>query len=527
MTTLRAVPRPPTDAPPPPDDDADNAAAPDDAATGDNGRPSIATKLVRLAESRYRLGITSDGDTIAVPITGPLRHVAQLLRSGMPGSLRNALAADYFDAEGKTATQAALTDALNVLQGRAERLTPEPVHLRTARHGESIWLDVGDAEGTALEVTPAGWRFATADDGIPVLFRRTELTAPLPLPRMGGTLDQLFGLLNIAPEDRTTLTAWLIAAYVPDIPHPILTLAGEQGTGKSSTAKLLAQLVDPSPVPLRKPPRDPDSFVTQLAGSWLAPLDNLSQVPDWLSDALCRAVTGDGDVRRKLYTDNALGVYAFQRCIILTGIDFAGLRGDLTERMLMVNLHRIDPTRRREDRALAADWESVRRDVLGALLTLLTKTLRALPAVKLDRAPRMADFARIVAALDDINGTEGLARYSAQSAEIAADTLTAHPFIARLSALPLDFLGTAAELLALVTPVEPEWRAPRGWPKNARAVTTALKRHAPALRSQGWQVDDAGEDRTHSRRWMIAAPDSHRETLLDDPDEQTTTQERR
>jgi hypothetical protein len=47
-------------------------------------------------------------------------------------------------------------------------------------------------------------------------------------------------------------------------------------------------------------------------------LDNLSTVPDWLSDSICRAVTGDGDVRRKLYTDGEHAVFSFRRAVAIT-----------------------------------------------------------------------------------------------------------------------------------------------------------------------------------------------------------------
>lgn len=56
----------------------------------------------------------------------------------------------------------------------------------------------------------------------------------------------------------------------------------------------------PSPVPLRQSPRDADSWVTAAAGSWVVALDNLSAIPPWLSDSLCRAATGDGNVKRAL-----------------------------------------------------------------------------------------------------------------------------------------------------------------------------------------------------------------------------------
>jgi hypothetical protein len=112
----------------------------------------------------------------------------------------------------------------------------------------------------------------------------------------------------------------------------------------------------PSPVPLRKPPRDPEGWVTAAQGSWVVALDNLSTVPDWLSDSLCRAATGDGDVRRALYTDSDLAVFAFRRCIILNGIDVGALRGDLADRTLPINLDRIEESARLTERQLNERW---------------------------------------------------------------------------------------------------------------------------------------------------------------------------
>ena len=135
----------------------------------------------------------------------------------------------------------------------------------------------------------------------------------------------------------------------PERATSVLSLFGEQGTAKSTATKRLVQAVDPSPVPLRKPPRDAEAWVTAAQGSWVVGLDNLSVVPDWLSDSLCRAATGEGDVRRALYTDGGLAVFAFRRCIVLNGIDVGALRGDLADRIVHVNLDRIDEETGEED----------------------------------------------------------------------------------------------------------------------------------------------------------------------------------
>lgn len=485
-TAPPAAPEPPADAP--------AGAAP-------RGRQSAADVLVRLAHARYRFAVSPDGMPFAVSLEAR-RHLALPLRGGRFG-LRQALAADYYAAEGKIAGQQALADVLLVLEGEAQAAPPEPVHIRVAEAAGSLWVDMGDAAGRVVEIAPGGWRVV---EHAPVLFRRTELVAAMPEPVPGGDAAHLFAFLNVSPADRPLLLAVLVAAFLPEITHPIPTLTGEQGTGKSTAARMLVDLLDPSPVPLRKPPRDADSYITALAGSWVCVLDNLSSVSDWLSDSLCRAVTGDGDVRRTLYTDGGLSVFEFRRQVILTGIDFPGLHGDLAERLLTVQLERIAEADRIDDATLWRAWALALPSILGGLLDLAARVLEILPGVRLERMPRMADFARVLAAVDRLTGSHGFQRYSAQAAEIAADTLAASPFTERLASLSLEFTGTAAELLERVAPADPEWRAPREWPRNARAVTSILKRDAPALRKNGWTAEAAGEDRTHTRLWRLVSP---------------------
>jgi len=95
---------------------------------------------------------------------------------------------------------------------------------------------------------------------------------------------------------------------------------------------MLVDLIDPSPVPLRQAPRDADSWVTAASGSWVVALDNLSGIPPWLSDSLCRAATGDGSVKRALYTDADLAVVKFRRCVIVNGIDVGAVHISLFRR---------------------------------------------------------------------------------------------------------------------------------------------------------------------------------------------------
>ena len=401
-------------------------------------------------------------------------------------SIRAELADLFQETTGKVAGQQALADAVLVLEGRARRNEPVPLALRVAYVDGAAWLDLGTLTGEAAKITPAGWEVVAAP---PILFRRTALSGALPEPAAGGDLAELWSLLNVVPESRPVLLAWLVSALLPDLPHPIAALVGEQGTGKSTASRMLAGLLDPSPAQLRKPPRDVEGWTTAAAGSWLVGVDNLSTIPAWWSDSLCRAVTGDGDVRRRLYSDADLTVFAFRRVVLLNGIDLGGVRDDLAERLLTVELHRI--TERRYDADLAAAWDDAHPRILGALLDLAAQVLKVLPDVVLKDPPRMADFARILAAVDQIQGTTGLATYGRLATDLAADAVTGDPVLSAIAFTILQsWEGTAGELLGKLGEPSPEHR--KEWPKGARAMTSLLRRRAPALRRLGWTVDDLG-----------------------------------
>lgn len=485
------------------------AAAEDEDEDG-GPRRSVAAQLVDLALERYRFTATPDGEPFAIPLPGTPTgngHVVRMLRGGRQ-SLRSELASVYRAKTGRVASQQALADALRALEGDAQAAEPESVHVRVAAHEGAIFLDVGDSLERVVRVS--GGRWDLVESGVPVLFKRTQLTGTLPTPVPGGGIERLWDLLNVSPEDRGLVLAWLVSAIVtPDVPHPVLAVFGEQGSGKSSASRLLVALVDPSPVALRKPPRDMDSWVTAAQGSWVVGLDNLSTVPDWLSDSLCRAVTGEGDVRRQLYSDSELSVFAFRRCVLLNGIELGAIRGDLADRLVTVDLDRIPEDRRRTEHEMDREWRDSYPLIFGGLLDLAAGVAQLLPSVRLDTHPRMADFAAVAAAVDQLVGTRALDRFLEKSRTLAEDSLTADPFVAEMAtALAGDeFEGTAAELLARVTPTTDGWRRPADWPKSPQQVSGRLRRNAPALRTSGWTVEDDGaRNKKGTKLWRLTAP---------------------
>jgi hypothetical protein len=464
--------------------------------------PSQAAKLVELAEQRYRLFTGTDGRPYAVALDGP--NIALPLR-GRSG-VRTALARRYADVyRGQVPSQTALADALTVLEGHANDEAPEPVHLRVARFGDSLVLDLGTVAGGCVVAGPEGWE---QRDTSPVLFRQTGLTSPVPAPsRSGDGLSELRSLVNADETAFRLLVGWLVAALIPDIPHPVLAFKGEQGTGKSTAAAMAVNLVDPSPAPLRSMPRDVKQWAVTASASWVICLDNVSTIAPWLSDTLCKAVTGDGLVDRALYSDDDVTVISFRRVLAMTSIDTGTLAGDLSERLLTVELQPISRIRRRPDADVKRAYERARPAIMGALLDLLCEVLAALPTLTLSELPRMADFARVLGAVDQVRGWSTLDTYTSAADTVAADLLDGEPF----GRAVVDYVehhgqwrGTVGDLLASISVPEPR---PGRWPKGNPQAGSQLKRLAPILRTLGISFDDTqrGSDRKRARLYMLTA----------------------
>lgn len=450
--------------------------------------PSQASQLVALARERYELFMSEDGRPYGVKQDGA--NIALPLR-GKAG-LRSQLARIYTDSNnGSVPSQSALADAMTVLEGVAQDADPRVPHVRVGRHQDGIVIDLGDADGRCVLVRPDGWERVPRS---PVLFRRSGAMKPLPEPvRDGDGLTALRDLLNTDEEGFRLLVAWLVAAFIPDLPHPVLTFRGEQGTGKSYAAKMVIGIIDPSGAPKRTAPRDIKSWATQAFNSWALCLDNVSIIPDWLSDALCRAVTGDGIVDRALYTDDDVVVLEFRRVLAMTTIDAGALAGDLAERLLTIELHTIPDHRRREEAEMDAAYAAAHAAVLASLFDLLASVLRVLPHVVLTERPRMADFARVLAAVDKVQGWDTLESYKATARDAVADVLDGEPFAQAVVSFvdragPEGVVVTASELLERVAAPD---KLPRKWPKDPTRAGGQLKRLAPALRTIGIEVDDS------------------------------------
>src|SRR6266436_5358975 len=139
-------------------------------------------------------------------------------------------------------------------------------------------------------------------------------------------------------------------------------------------------------------PEGSDLFIAASNGHVLA-FDNVSGLPAWISDTLCRLATGGGFAVRQLYTDQDEVLFDAARPVILNGIEEIVTRPDLADRAVFLTLQPIPEEHRRPEQELWAAFDAARPRVLGVLLDAVVVGLKRLPATRLEKLPRMADFA--------------------------------------------------------------------------------------------------------------------------------------
>ena len=164
-----------------------------------------------------------------------------------------------------------------------------------------------------------------------------------------------------------------------------------------------------------------------------------------------------------------------------------------------------------------AAFEAERPRILGALLDAAAKGLAMLPQTRLDKLPRMADFALWATACETALWPSGTfwSAYCGNRDEAVEGVIEADPIAAAVRALMAtrtEWTGTASELLGALAEMAGERVAKsKAWPDSPRALAGRLRRAATFLRKIGIEIGfeprrpGADADHPHHHRAIIRA----------------------
>ena len=311
----------------------------------------------------------------------------------------------YYKHTKRTIRKESLKQVIEILSAIAlfEHKDAIPLYERVAKKGGDFWYDLTNDEWQAIKITLEGW---TVENNPPLLFSRYGHQNSQSYPSKNGDISRLLKYINISQRE-TLFLCWVVSCFVPDIPHAMPIFHGEKGAAKTTACELLKKLIDPSSLGAMKLSKSVKDLIIHFKEHWFVPYDNISEIKPEISDTLCRAITGGGIQVRKLYTNSESCIYTFQKCIALNGINNVAERADLLDRAILIELSRISEEDRKELSVVYREFDEDLHYILGGVFDVLSKAMKIYPTVKLNKLPRMADFARWCYAIAEAMGENG------------------------------------------------------------------------------------------------------------------------
>jgi len=182
---------------------------------------------------------------------------------------------------------------------------------------------------------------------------------------------------GILPEQQQmALTTWLFCLAFPDLiaSKPLLLLEGAPGSGKSTAARKIQQVVHGNINPIMISKDGERDFPVQLLANPITVLDNTDNYIEWIPDAVCSYVTGGGWDRRKLYSDKAVVKMRPQSFIAVASKDPASFRReDTAERLIVLRLAKREVGTSLPDNVLHERLAALRPRLFGEYLFYCNK----------------------------------------------------------------------------------------------------------------------------------------------------------
>lgn len=372
-----------------------------------------------------------------------------------------------------------------------------------------IVYDVGD--GThAISITSETWSL----QDVPIAFLHHQHQKPQCLPERHGdcSLEALRPLLSEFKDDREWLVvmAYICSLYVPDIPKPLLCISGDMGSGKTLTARRIVDLVECSSLESGLPAiKNSQELMRTANKNAVLLLDNVSHISTSLSDDMCRICTGASFNKRILYSDDSDWVCQICRPVIITGIPSTLVqREDLADRAVPLKISRISETKRKTQSELDTEFAKLKPYLLGSVYNILSKALKLLPSVKLEKLPRLADWYVLSYALcesmDGHTGQEFVEAYEFilnRQTELAIESSLVAQACRLLTSQTGTWEGTASQLHEIKLVHEGyEYTSDfedrcylvndPNWPRTPATLGKELERCKPTLESIGIKVDN-------------------------------------
>lgn len=323
---------------------------------------------------------------------------------------------------------------------------------------------------------------------------------------------------NVPGEVRPSLAGWIVGAVLgkeQGMCAPAALFVGQPGSGKSTTAKLLKQLIDPGVICAESLPSNAKSLASSLARAHVVLFDNVTKIRDEQASVLCIAATGGSYTSRALYSNYDTASIQLQCSVILTSVELPTTAGDLIDRMLVFELGN-PAVYVSEDSIVSAfnkDTGAMRSIIMGAVARVLSGTVQLMPAGKF-RFAEWDSVTRTVLSLCGYSDSD-ISESSTQLKDTADDLLMQGnvfleeclSYVKEKLNLNKGVLSTSASaLMAAVNSRIPQTTRDCAdeYPKAAKYVSVAVRKYTSTFRSEGITVSFTRNAKTRNIVFKLA-----------------------
>jgi hypothetical protein len=454
----------------------------------------------------------------------------------------------YFDETEDTLGSDILKEVVDTLESKASfdgdiiDLQLRVCKLDDRNDKSTYYYDLTNKIWQVVKITEKGWSIKESVN-VPIMFvrYRNQIAQVLPSKEYpSDILDKFMSIINVKDEDsKLILKCYLISLFVPGIPKPVLMLHGEQGAAKTALEELIRSVVDPSSAPTLVFPRTIEELIQQLSHNYLAYYDNVSNISDWVSNQLCRAVTGSGFSKRELYTDDNDIIYNFRRAIGFNGVNLAASKADLLDRGIIVELERIPENKRLKDEDVKAKLDAIKSQLLGFIFDKIVEVIKIQNngGIRLDSRARMADFEEYAEIISRVIGhepnkfIEAYRRNRRIQTDVVIEGSPVAAAIIKLLGEPnykeYGWSGSTTDLLTEFELYADRFKInikSRSWPKSPNSLSFRLNQVKTNLREFGIEISYTKDIATRVKKWKIIRSVKDRSDRYDRSEEENHAQ---
>lgn len=376
------------------------------------------------------------------------------------------------------------------------------IYNRIGKDGEgNIYYDLQNEQYQTVKIMKEGYTIVPTPG---MLFQRNDTDKPQTCPEETDDFDleeTLSDLFNFSSQEEMRLfILWLVSCFFPGQGHPILSLTGAHGSGKSTICSMVQDIISPQVIERSSMPKKEENLIVMLANRAICVFDNCSKISDAVSDIWCQCVTGGTYTKRKLYEDlNTINV-PLKGIIVINGCDNVVEKEDLASRMLHFDIKPLENEKLCTDEELKSRFQKSKPKILDFIFRTVSDVLEDMEerpdeTLKINYVIRLTSFqklaTRIAAVLweEDAEYVEELLKQNENS--VYTQILESNPvaiLITKFMEKKAEWRGSVSELFQLLDEMAFENtidRRSREYPKNPSKLSYRLNSLAKVLEWTG------------------------------------------